>query len=105
MGVGKVDREGRQENKNPTPPHSLVPTLKSCTDLGNREGLCWWGERDIKATDFLTSLRAWGCPPSTSASGSRGWDGEGQGGLQEGALPSPHKVQAPPATVLAQREA
>lgn len=47
------------------------------------------GERDIKATDFLTSLRARGCPPSTSASRSQGGDGEGRGGLEEGALPSP----------------
>lgn len=47
------------------------------------------GEGDIKATDFLTSLQAQGCPPSTSASRSQGWDGEGRGGLEEGALPSP----------------
>lgn len=47
------------------------------------------GEGDIKATDFLTSLQAQGCPPSTSVSRSQGWDGEGRGGLKEGALPSP----------------
>lgn len=47
------------------------------------------GEGDIKATDFLTSLQAWGCPPSTSASRSQGWNGEGRGGMEEGALPPP----------------
>lgn len=55
------------------------------------------GGGDIKATDFLTSLRARGYPPSTSVSGSQGWGGEGRGSLEEGALPSPLiKFRLPP---------
>lgn len=64
------------------------------------------GEGDVKATDFLTTGYP-GSPPSTSASGEPGLggSGEGLGGLEEGALPlSPHKIQVPPATFLAQRE-
>lgn len=90
-----TEREGRQENKNPTPP---LPWFLP-TSLANRPGeqrrVMLVGERDIKATDFLTSLRAWGCPPSTSASGSRGWDREGQGVCKRGLCPLLIKFRLP----------
>lgn len=66
------------------------------------------GEGDVKATDFLTSLAVLAPHLQLLHLGSQGWggSGEGLGGLEEGALPlSPHKIQVPPATFLAQREA
>lgn len=86
-----MDRKRGQAGKQkPNNPLSLIPTHRSFAKRpGEQRRIMLVGGGDIKATDFLTSLRAWGCPPSTSASRSQGWDGEGRGGLEEGALPSP----------------
>lgn len=53
--------------------------------------MCWLREGDVKATDFLTSLAALapGLQPLQSGEPGLGGSGEGLGGLEEGALPSP----------------
>lgn len=52
--------------------------------------MCWLREGDVKATDFLTSLAALAPGLQPLHPGSQdGGSGEGLGGLEEGALPSP----------------
>ena len=65
-------------------------------------------EEDIKVTDFLTSLAALAPSLQPLHLGSQGWgevwEGLGRSGGGGSAL-SPHKIQAPPTTFLAQKEA
>lgn len=52
--------------------------------------MCWWGKGDVKATDFLTSPLRW-LPTTNLCAWEPGMgNGEEEGGLEEGALPSPH---------------
>lgn len=110
MGYGgRMRKRGWGKKPKPNNPLSLIPypQVFQQPDLGVKSMLT--GEGDVKATDFLTSLAVLAPHLQLMHLGSQGWGkwGRARGDLEEeGALPlSSHKIQVPPATFLAQREA